>query len=92
MLAAAFSHLVAASPAVVCELVMLSTLITAHSDGLGSFRVQSASRLDGLVLLCVDGVCSLLEEAAEDKAMVIIPVSEGVVAGVWKKSKGEPKL
>lgn len=39
----------------------------------------------------VDGVCALLEEAAEDKAMAVSSASEGVVGGVWKKSKGEPE-
>lgn len=38
-----------------------------------------------------DAVCALLEEAAEDKAMAVSSASDGVVGGVWKKSKGEPK-
>lgn len=47
---------------------------------------------EGVVLPGGDGVCALLEEAAEDKAMAVSSASEGVVGGVWKKSKGEPKL
>lgn len=77
---------------------MLSTLITAHSEGADSFCVQSATGevVEGVVLPAVsgDGVpfcSSLLEEAAEDKAMAVSSASEGVVGGVWKKSKGEPE-
>lgn len=73
---------------------MLSTLITAHSEGAASFCVQSATGevVEGVVLLPAgDGVCALLEEAAEDKAMAVSSASEGVVGGVWKKSKGEPE-
>lgn len=47
---------------------------------------------EGVALPGGDGVCALLEEAAEDKAMAVSSASEGVVGGVWKKSKGEPKL
>lgn len=72
---------------------MLSTLITAHSEAAGSFCVQSAigEAVEGVVLLGSDGVCALSEEAAEDKAMAESAASEGVVGGVWKKSKGEPE-
>lgn len=77
---------------------MLSTLIMAHSEGADSFCVcvQSATGevVEGVVLpVSGDGVpfcSSLLEEAAEDKAMPVSSASEGVVGGVWKKSKGEP--
>lgn len=34
--------------------------------------------------------CASLVEAADDKAMAANSDSEGVVGGVWKKSKGEP--
>lgn len=73
---------------------MLSTLITAHSEGADSFCVQSATGevAEGVVLPCGDGVCALLEDAADDKAMAVSSASEGVVGGVWKKSRGEPKL
>lgn len=37
------------------------------------------------------GVWILLEAAAVDKAMAMVSGWDGVVAGVWKKSKGEPK-
>lgn len=72
---------------------MLSTLITAHSEGADNFCVQSAigEVAEGVVLPGGDGVCALLEEAAEDKAMAVSSASKGVVGGVWKKSKGEPK-
>lgn len=72
---------------------MLSTLITAHSEGADSFCVQSATGevVEGVALPAGDGVCALLDEAAEDKAMAVSSASEGVVGGVWKKSKGEPE-
>lgn len=73
--------LTAASLTLVCEL-MLSTLITAHSEGADSFCVHSA-RGELVVLPAGDGVCALLEEAAEDKAMAARSASEGVVGGVW---------
>lgn len=46
---------------------------------------------EGVVLRAGDGVCALLGGAAEDKAMAASSSSEGVVGGVWKKSKGEPE-
>lgn len=51
---------------------------------------------EGVLLVAVSGdgapfCSSLLEEAAEDKAMPVSSASEGVVGGVWKKSKGEPE-
>jgi len=60
-------------------------LITAHSEGADSFCVQSASgeAMEGLAEPVGDGVCALLEEAAEDKAMAVSSASEGVVGGVW---------
>lgn len=39
-----------------------------------------------------DSVCILLAAAAVDKAMAMVSGCDGVVAGVWKKSKGEPKI
>lgn len=73
--------------------VMVSTLITAHSDAAHSFCVESANGklVEGVVLLGSEGVCVLSVEAAEDKAIAASVVSEGVVGGVWKKSKGEPE-
>lgn len=72
---------------------MLSTLITAQSDGADGFCVQSATGVvvEGVALPAGDGVWALFEEAAEDKAMAVSCASEGVEGGVWKKSKGEPK-
>lgn len=63
---------------------MLSTLITAHSEGADSFCVQSTigEVAEGGALPGADGVCALLEEAAEDKAMAVSTASEGVVGGV----------
>lgn len=73
---------------------MLSTLITAHSEGAGSFCDQSTigEMAEGVVLPTGDGVCALSEAAAEDKAMAVSSACEGVVGGVWKKSKGEPVM
>lgn len=90
----AFPHLAAALPTLVSEQAMLSTLITAHSDGAASFCVQSASAEvpEGVALPGGDGDCALAEEAAQDKAMAASSASEGVVGGVWKKSKGEPEI
>lgn len=95
---AAFPRLAAASLTFVSVEVMLSTLITAHSEPAVSFCVQSATAevmevgvVVLLLLLGSDGICALVEEAAEDKAMAVSTASEGVVGGVWKKSKGEPK-
>lgn len=92
-LLAAFPCLTTASLTFVSEQAMLSTLITAHSEGADNFCVQSAigEVAEGVVLPGGDGVCALLEEAAEDKAMAVSSASKGVVGGVWKKSKGEPK-
>lgn len=39
-----------------------------------------------------DSVCILLEAAAVDKAMAMVSGWDGVAAGVWKKSRGEPKI
>lgn len=39
-----------------------------------------------------DRVCILLQAAAVDKAMAMVSGCDGVVAGVWKKSKGEPEM
>lgn len=39
-----------------------------------------------------DSAGILLEAAAVDKAMAMVSGCDGVVAGVWKKSKGEPKI
>lgn len=74
----------AASLAFVSEQVMLSTLITAHSEGADSFCVQSAmgEAVEGVALLAGDGVSTLLEEAAEDRAIPVVSASEGVVGGV----------
>lgn len=93
-LTTAFPCLVAAPLAFASEEVMLSTLITAHSEAADSFCAQSVIgevAVGVVLLLGSDGVCALLEEAAEDKAMVVSAASEGVVGGVWKKSKGEPE-
>lgn len=70
-----------------------STLITAHSEGADSFCVHSATgeAVEGVSLLAGGGVCTLSEAAAEDKAMTVSSACEGVVGGVWKKSKGEPE-
>lgn len=96
--AAAFPCLAAASLTFVSVEVMLSTLMTAHSEAADSFCVQSAIGevvvVVGVVvvlLLGSDGICALFEEAAEDRAMTVSAASEGVVGGVWKKSKGEPE-
>lgn len=45
-----------------------------------------------VMVQAVDRVCILLEAAAVDKAMAMVSGCDGVVAGVWKKSKGEPKI
>lgn len=60
---------------------------SARSEAAGGFCVQPAFRDVGVGS---DGVCASLEEAAEDKAMAdSAAASEGVVGGVWKKSRGE---
>lgn len=89
--AAAFPCLAAASLKFVSVEVMLSTLITAHSEAADSFCVQSVIGEVVVGVVSSDGVCVLLEEAAEDKAMAVSAASDGVVGGVWKKSKGEPE-
>lgn len=64
---------------------MLSTLITAHSEGAESFGFQSAAGEgeEGGALAMGDEVCILPVEAAEGKAMAASSSSEGEVGGVW---------
>lgn len=90
MLAAASLHLPAAF---VSEPVTLSTLIKAHSAGDGRVCIHSATGegARGATLQAGVRVWILLEAAAVDKAMAMVSDCDGVVAGVWKKSKGEPK-
>lgn len=89
----AASFLAAVSLTFVSEAATLSTLITAHSEGADSRCVHSVNGevVEGVVLPAAGGVCALSEEAAEDKAMTVSSACEGVVGGVWKKSKGEPE-
>lgn len=79
--------------AFVSEPVTLSMLIKAHSAGAGRFWIHSATGegVRGAIVQAGDRVCILLEAAAVDKAMAMVSGCDGVVAGVWKKSKGEPK-
>lgn len=90
-LPAASLHLTAA---LVSEPVTLSMLIKAHSAGAGRFCIHSATGegVRGARVQAGDRVCILLEAAAVDKAIAMVSGCDGVVAGVWKKSKGEPKI
>ena len=96
-LTAAPRCLAAASLTLVSEQATLSTLITAQSVEPDSLCVHSvtgeaAGVVEGASLSAGDGVCALLEEeAGKDKAMAVSSASEGVVGGVWKKSRGEPE-
>lgn len=87
--AAASMHLTAAF---VSEPATPSTFIKAHSAGVGRFCIHSATgeRVRGPMVQV--GVWILPEAAAVDKAMAMVSGCDGVVAGVWKKSKGEPKI
>lgn len=78
---------VSCATASAASLTLLSTLIRAHSVGADTFCVQSGigGAAEGVVPPVSDGVCALL------KAMLARSASEGVVGGVWKKSRGEPE-
>lgn len=87
--AAASLHLTAAFTS---EPATLSMFVKAHSAGAARFWIHSATgeRVRGAMVQV--GVWILLEAAAVDKAMAMVSGWDGVVAGVWKKSKGEPKI
>lgn len=80
--------------AFVPETATLSGVIRAHSAGGGCFCSHSATGegARGVMLQAGDRVCILLQAAAVDRAMAMVSGCEGVVAGVWKKSKGEPGI
>lgn len=67
----------------------VSTLMTAHSTGAAGLCVHSVIG-EGREEVALSGD-ALLEEAAEDKAIVVSSAWLGVAGGVWKKSKGEPE-